>query len=679
MKKKQIEKIPFMDGKVCVRIMDVGGEETAITDVTCGGKYRICLTKKDYASYDYQEEKWTGKKINSLLDWYEVRTIADDPAGLVLCDWAFGISRYHNGRWYDAAGNIQNYIDSGRAEKKRKVRMEKIRDMMKNVPRIPNGFYGWGKRYVDRHVITTSPFYGSETTTGTCSFCGNVFQVTKGDVSQKNVRCPSCGKKGRVKRKNANNDWRGAMETYQQEVILFQRMKNDGFVERHFLFYKDIWENHEKYGSVEIGKIVRTGGKNSFFYHKYNPWTGKNFWDDCNLAGLNHIHLNPSPVYKGNISSEMFAGTPYRYCAMEYLKNEPCFTSPLKYLEYYEEAPVYEMVVKVGLKKLATEICPFDLVTDVKKPWDVLGLSRQEFYRLRDMNGGKLELLWVKYSSENHLGLDNGTIQNLAGFGILPEQVSFITDRMGYGEIANYVRKQSKNRPGHASETLRTWNDYLSMAARAKMDVSESCVYKPKDLMAAHDRLCRLMGGKAVAKRAAEVYGSFPEIDVILTEIQKKYEFSDGTYCITVPEKIEDIIREGSVLGHCVDKSDIYFARIQRRESYLVFLRKCVEPEKPYYTLEIEPDGTVRQKRTVGNKQGKDLADILPFLKKYQTQLTKKMSDSDTALALTSRQLREQEFSDLEKDRVRVRGGCLAGQLLVDVLRDDLLEAGIAV
>ena len=98
------------------------------------------------------------------------------------------------------------------------------------------------------------------------------------------------------------------------------------------------------------------------------------------------------------------------------------------------------------------------------------------------------------------------------------------------------------------------------------------------------------------------------------------------------------------------------------------------DPDQPYYTLEVEPDGAIRQKRTVGNTQGKDFDQALSFILKWQNQLQDKLTDEIRLLSETSRKLRDVEFEELRKNKVRVRGGHLMGHLLADVLEDDLLE-----
>ena len=153
-----------------------------------------------------------------------------------------------------------------------------------------------------------------------------------------------------------------------------------------------------------------------------------------------------------------------------------------------------------------------------------------------------------------------------------------------------------------------------------------------------------------------------------------KYEYADKKYQIIVPDKIEDIIVEGRVLGHCLDRSDIYFERIQKKESYIVFLRKIEEPDTPYYTLEIEPGGAARQKRTTGDKQNKDFDDAKKFIKKWQQEIQQRLSADDMKLAEQSAVLRAEEFKELRASQTKIWRGHLAGKLLVDVLEADLME-----
>ena len=136
-----------------------------------------------------------------------------------------------------------------------------------------------------------------------------------------------------------------------------------------------------------------------------------------------------------------------------------------------------------------------------------------------------------------------------------------------------------------------------------------------------------------------------------------------------------DILVEGDMLCHCLRGSDRYWDRIQTHESYILFLRRASALDTPYYTLEVEPDGTVRQKRTKFDRQEDDIKEAVNFLTEWQGVLSKRLTRSDRKKAANSRVLREQEFEQMRQDNVLIRTGDLAGRRLVDVLIADLLEA----
>lgn len=155
---------------------------------------------------------------------------------------------------------------------------------------------------------------------------------------------------------------------------------------------------------------------------------------------------------------------------------------------------------------------------------------------------------------------------------------------------------------------------------------------------------------------------------------RRPFMFRHPQYSIVVPSGVRDIMREGDALSHCVGKSDRYWERIEQQEAYILFLRKTAEIDKPYYTLEVEPNGTIRQKRTYFDRQNDDLKDAEKFLKEWQKVVSERLTESDREKAEKSKVLRLQEFEQLRQDDIRIHTGDLAGQRLVDVLVSDLME-----
>ena len=143
---------------------------------------------------------------------------------------------------------------------------------------------------------------------------------------------------------------------------------------------------------------------------------------------------------------------------------------------------------------------------------------------------------------------------------------------------------------------------------------------------------------------------------------------------IVVPTGILDIMHEGNNLHHCVGSSERYLDRIERRESYVLFLRRSRDPSKSYYTLEVEPDGTVRQKRTMYDRQEKDIEKATKFLKEWQGVVSKRLTADEKQLAAASKELRIKEFLELKESGTRVWTESFNGRPLLEILMEDLME-----
>ena len=213
------------------------------------------------------------------------------------------------------------------------------------------------------------------------------------------------------------------------------------------------------------------------------------------------------------------------------------------------------------------------------------------------------------------------------------------------------------------------------MAARLGYNVNDEIVYRTAKLRKRHDDLVERCRHEDQKLRIRELQAKFPHVDKICGSQLQKYGYSGEKYTIIAPKGIEDILSEGNALHHCIASSDRYMERMERHESYILFLRKTEAPERPYYTMEVEPNGTVRQIRTEYDRQNKDIDEAREFLRTWQKALAERLTATDRKRAQKSSILRMEEFAELRKDQVKVHTGALAGHLLVDVLAADLLEA----
>lgn len=282
---------------------------------------------------------------------------------------------------------------------------------------------------------------------------------------------------------------------------------------------------------------------------------------------------------------------------------------------------------------------------------------------------------WLRYEKGTGKLLSDESISWFCAEQINPEDLKFIRDRMSEVQIFHYMKRQMKESGMTGREILAVWRDYLSMAVGLGMDRNDPIVYRCGKLRQRHDDLVKRSGDKEMLVRMGEIREKFPETETVLNSLKGIYDYADDTYSIVIPSSFGEILQEGRKLHHCVGDSDTYWDRINRRESYILFLRKTSDLQSAWYTLEVEPDGTVRQKRTAYNRQGKELEQIEAFLKKWQKGLEEKLTDREKVLAGRSSVLREANLAELKENQVVIRLGEEKGKLLAEVLEQDLMEA----
>lgn len=150
-----------------------------------------------------------------------------------------------------------------------------------------------------------------------------------------------------------------------------------------------------------------------------------------------------------------------------------------------------------------------------------------------------------------------------------------------------------------------------------------------------------------------------------MQEVRSKFEYTGQVYRILVPQKIVDIVKEGRALHHCAGATDRYFDRIKNHETYICFLRKNEAPDEPFYTIEVEPGGTIRQHRGMFDEEP-DIELVKPFLREWQKVIRKRMKAEDHERAAVSKLKREENIEDLkQKNNTRVLAG----------LMEDFMEA----
>lgn len=649
--------------------------------LTAGGRqprYELFLNRKeqDFLTYAYAEKSWRTSMLHNLYRFgdlpYNIRFSEQDKK--LICEYLGSKEEP-----YRAIQKFQVQIREQQLLARYRKETNPWDAAMALVPPLPKDWDRWvGKVGVAQNYMFYQYQRGGAKT-GYCSYCDRTVPIRKPKHNTL-TKCPRCRKQVQFKAFGKM----GRFRTEKNVAYLMQQYPG-GFVIREFWAERSY--SRENYRNVKAfyhefrRAIFDADAKpvQAFYWGLYKQrslhWIrGYNSSADFARAESGRVYGKTIPSLAKTVLQR--TGLPELICAGKAV-------NPETYLVVLKKIPELERLSKAGLFSLARECAQsyYWLENRLQKAPEqkglaaMLGIDRMELARLRRYDGGKMFLEWLQYEKQSRHVISDRMIQWLCGEHIHPERLQFIADRMHIGQIQHYLRRQMQESGMSSKEVLGTWQDYLSMAARFGYDANDSIIYRVRKLRQRHDELARRCDNQKLALRAAEILRTYPHLEQNLHAIREKFSFADEQFQLQVPNVLEDILKESRTLCHCIANSDTYWERLERKESYLLFVRKAAAPDTPYYTVEAEPNGTVRQVRTQYNRQNDDIGDVRTFLKNWQKQLAKRLSQEDKQLAKDSRELRIRELVQLRSDKVTIHTGDYAGRMLVDVLTEDLMEA----
>ena len=642
--------------------------------------YEVFLDKENrqFLTYDHLEKKWRDAKLDRLewhgRNYYATCWVSEEDAALV--------QDYFSGERGGALGilDFQRNVRDEQLERRHKRITDPWDQDLAQVPELPKDWAHWADKVAVRENFIFYHYKRGGAKTGYCTFCGKEVPISGHPYHNKEGRCTRCRHPVVFKALGRA----GYFQTDKYYAYLIQRCR-DGFVIREFwanrTYRKDRLPHSEPYWHEFRRSIYDHSGEvRSYYWGMYCQRETR--W----IAGSPCYY-----AYYGDQSGRVYGKTlpslekkELRQTGLaEWIRSHP-ITDPEKYLAVWKRLPQMEQIWKAGLQRLTKEC--FNNCDSVRKlvlcPSEpglirALGLDAQKFRRLRQLDGDTETLAWLQLEKKTGQRIPDEMLHWFQKERISAKDLLFIADRMSLVQIKNYLQRQKQYFDGSCQQALTTWQDYLAMAERLHYDTSDEIVYRVRKLRQRHDELVLQSEAGSLEEQASKMAAKYPHVNAICVELQEKYTYSDDDYTVLAPQDIFEIIKEGRMLHHCVGNDgagERYYDRMERRESFIMFLRRTEEPNDPYYTLEIEPDGTVRQKRTLFDRQYEDIEQATEFLIKWQKVIAARLTGRDLKLAERSRELRKEEFIQMRKDRVIIHTGHLAGRLLADVLLADLME-----
>lgn len=664
MKKKAIEKIPYLtlkrtSGRKEVKYIgvtetkNIGGEEHLLLEVYRNEKktknvpaVRIALGKKDFGTYFPEKGEWSRQKIMSDASagyaiWTERgdRIRWRDEEKISILQNKEDLERirnfckkkvYNEKRWWEY---IYKYQDDITIEERRKAEDKKyqrrkaaLENRISNTRELPEQkILDWADKtcFGKLHYLYYKK-HGSWAQIA-CSKCGGVtdarwksgisyesqFQrMVKEPKEGKYGKCPMCGTLGEYKCQGK------AKGTYRKQAFYFlgQRYKENGIVLRYIEVEKR-WELEltagekgtemqgacEELSGIEIARAyLEPGEKVQIDYQKHSWYEGKDYWDDCNLAGLSNIVIN-----EGKILPETYRemqDTAFRYSGLEEYADKGGKVNPIDYLERYQQIPQLEILSKMGLTEIVRRItrgeCGVIEDQNAKRLDDFLGIQRERTDQLirTGGNGKLLDAMKTEKRLDQHW--TEKQVEQMAETGLRTDSAGialrYMTVQKMLNRIAKYAGCEYGTKCSTAINEIRrtaiTYTDYLRMREERGYDLHNSVYQQPRELQTAHDQMVAEINQEKVEKRLKEVKEKYPEIREQYRKLRKEFFYEDDTYLIRPARSAEEIVTEGRILHHCVGGNN-YLTKHNEGTSYILMLRFQEEPETPYITVEISAAG----------------------------------------------------------------------------------------
>lgn len=529
--------------------------------------------------------------------------------------------------------NLCTWVEQTRQEMKKRS-MEERGELMDEDYRLcpealPEGMIDYIRREVlpkDRVII-----YKRGNVNGICTVCGTQVRAMGRRFTQSTrVNCPNCGARVSC----VLEDGCAFAANYIENIVAVQKGTDGKTVFfRQWLLRRDHtarWEHIEDFLHETVRYAIR--GAKTAKWQKQGKWnyymkTERYELDEWIRWSDNRIYDGGYYFYTGGIE-EALQGTAMQYADLEgYLEEKRHNRNPIYFLEYHAKYPVIEFLWKAGYRNIVhNRIFGMDrenrnaILWERKKlkecfkfPLRILKLMPPEEWKLDDVQ--RANYLWKNYGeritdAEMQMALQSRTdVQSLTG--AMPYA--------GIGKILKYIQKQTEKRKeekGHTTYTpegiIRAYRDYLRECEQLHFDLHDREILFPKDLVAAHDRTMKQI---AFEKNKADQEKFQKAVEKL-----EKFAWSEGEFFIRPAREQMELTAEGKALHHCVGG---YIRDMAEEKTAIFFLRKANEPDKPFYTLELQKKRVI-QCRTEHNASYDRNPDVKNFVDMWMEKVVKK-------------------------------------------------------
>lgn len=608
---------------------DTEGEETLLPDYIIVAD----MEEKKWDTYSVEEEKWGKKTLGTIGPYYSRDHIVE--------------KRIDRGRYGMTLEEMQNSVNSEKRQRKWEKRDRKTMQDMAKAAELTSGFKKWAERQLMPYLL----YKPGENHTAFCTRCKRTSHFKKKLKLYKERQCPHCRSMCRIRTEKT-------MPGQIARCTVFIQRTDTGIMMR-FIHVSQSWQG-SVYAPVKFYenlRVVVNKGEKQIWYERrgasnhndgwernnYEGWI-KNYnspeYETCYIKGLGTIRqkANQLVCYERNIQDII------NHSNLSYIEDWNTLmkrTTEKKDYPYdvYTFLDVYEMLQKYrqieSLWKLGYQGLVYDIIKERGKypattslhKW--LGITKEMWRYL------------CKLPEKEKKNMRLNILKEIREYDNAKEKKDIVW-RVA-NEIPYYHRDTFKDLPLRKllcyleTEKEQLYADYISLAKQAGYDLSDDFIAFPRDLQAAHDNALLVKEEKENQKELDRAKEHDKGIAKIYKKIKKRFSFESNGYIIRPAASNYEIVKEGQTLHHCVGLGQ-YRRKMLEEASYIVFLRKKEQPDKPYYTVEIKPDGEILQSYGKGNKKP-DWETVGPVLDKYSKKVRKeqcqKVSCRETKITAT--------------------------------------------
>ena len=208
-------------------------------------------------------------------------------------------------------------------------------------------------------------------------------------------------------------------------------------------------------------------------------------------------------------------------------------------------------------------------------------------------------------------------VEQVVNTHIHVDDMKILLRYMNMDKLGKYLEKQEEIRGkkdfwDSFYETSRMYRDYIEECQTLELDLNDKQVLFPKNLKQAHER--------TMAQINFEKNKADQEKFQKAVEKMEQYTWEWNGLLIRPARQQEELRKEGAELHHCVGG---YCKRIAEQETMVFLIRKTEEPDKPYYTLELQ-NKLVKQCRTEHNKSYGTDPEVFEFVDQWLKQVINK-------------------------------------------------------